>query len=90
MYFHNVNSVFCTSIYTVFVIDRTRKQTLLIKLFDFVFTKDLPSINQSNVHAVKAEKEELLTLSNMIYIKSPNSCFFLFEVFFENPKMYTK
>ena len=40
------------------VIDRTRKQTLLIKLFDFVFTKDLPSISQSNVQAVKAEKEE--------------------------------
>ena len=51
-------SVFCTSIYAVFVIDRTRKQTLLIKLFDFVFTKDLPSISQSNVRAVKAEKEE--------------------------------
>ena len=58
MYFHTVISVFRTSIYAVFVIDRTRKQTLLIKLFDFVFTKDLPSINQSNVHAVKAEKEE--------------------------------
>ena len=58
LYFHTVIFVFCTSIYAVFVIDRTRKQTLLIKLFDFVFTKDLPSINQSNVHAVKAEKEE--------------------------------
>ena len=90
MYFHTVISVFRTSIYAVFVIDCTRKQTLLIKLFDFVFTKDLPSINQSNVHAVKAEKKELLTLSNMIYIKSPNSCFFLFEVYFEIPKMYTK
>ena len=60
-------SVFCTSIYAVFVIDRTRKQTLLIKLFDFVFTKDLPSISQSNVQAVKAEKEEQYTLSNMIH-----------------------
>ena len=58
MYFHTVISVFRTSIYAVFVIDRTRKQTLLIKWFNFVFTKDLPSISQSNVQAVKAEKEE--------------------------------
>ena len=60
-----VISVFRTSIYALFVIDRTRKQTLLIKLFDFVFTKDLPSICQSNVQAVKAEKEEQYTLSNI-------------------------
>ena len=58
MYSHTVISVFRTSIYSVFVTDRTRKQTLLIKLFDFVFTNDLPSISQSNVQAVKAEKEE--------------------------------
>ena len=58
MYFHTVISVFCTSIYAVFVIDRTRKQTLLIKWFNFDFTKDLPSISQSNMQAVKAEKEE--------------------------------
>ena len=59
MYFHTVISVFRTSIYAVFVIDRTRKQTLLIKLFNFVvFTKDLPSIRQSNVQAVRAEKEQ--------------------------------
>ena len=31
VYFHTVTSVFRTSIYAVFVIDRTRKQTLLIK-----------------------------------------------------------
>ena len=58
VYFHTVISVFRISIYIVFVIDRTRKQTLLIKWFDFVFTKDLPSISQSNIQAVKAEKEE--------------------------------
>ena len=58
MYFHTVISVFCTSIYAIFVIDRTRKQTLWIKLFNFVFIKDLPSISQSNIQAVKAEKEE--------------------------------
>ena len=58
MCFRNAISVFRTSIYAVFVTDRTRKQTLLIKLFDSVFTKDLPSISQSNVEAVKAEKEE--------------------------------
>ena len=58
MYFHTVISVFCTSIYAIFVIDRTQKQTLLIKWLNFVFTKDLPSISQSNIQAVKAEKEE--------------------------------
>ena len=58
MYFHTVISVFRTSIYAVFAIDRTRKQTLLIKWFNFVFIKDLPSISQSNVQAVRAEKEE--------------------------------
>ena len=58
MYFHTVISVFRTSIYDAFVIDRTRKQMLLIKWFDFAFTKDLPSISQSNIQAVKAEKEE--------------------------------
>ena len=58
MYFHAVTYVFRTSIYAVLVIDRTRKQTLLTKWFNFVFTKDLPLISQSNVQAVKAEKEE--------------------------------
>ena len=58
VYFHTVISLFNKGIYTVFVIDSTRKQTFLIKWFSFVFTKDLPSINQSNVQAVNAEKEE--------------------------------
>ena len=89
VYFHSVTSVFRTSIYAVLVIDRTRKQTLLIKLFNFVFTKDLPSISQSNVQAVKAEKEEQYTFSKMIYIKLPNCCFFFHEVYFQAPKMYT-
>ena len=88
LYFHTVISVFCTSIYAVFVIDRTRKQTLF-KLFNFVFTKDLQSISQSIIQAVKAEKEEYYTLSNIIYIKLKNCCSFFFEVYFEAPKMYT-
>ena len=58
MYFHTVISMFRTSIYAFFVIDRTRKQTLLIKWFNFVFTKDPQSTSQSNVQAVKAENEE--------------------------------
>ena len=62
MYFHAVTSVFRTSIYAVLVIDRTRKQTLLAKWFNFyydlAFTKDLPLISQSNIQDVKAEKEE--------------------------------
>ena len=88
MYFHTVISVFRTSIYAVSVIGRTRKQMLLIKLFDFVFTKGLPSISQSNVQAVKAEKEEQNTSSNMICIKLPNCYLFFLDVFFEAPKMY--
>ena len=47
VYFHNVIFVFRTSIYAVFVIDHTRKQTLLIKWFNFVFSKDLTSISQT-------------------------------------------
>ena len=62
MYFHAVTSVFRTSIYAVLVIDRTRKQTLLTKWFNFyydlAFTKDLPLISHSNIQAVKAEKKE--------------------------------
>ena len=38
-------------------IDRTRKQTLLIKRFNFVFIKDLPSVSHSNERAVTAENE---------------------------------
>ena len=57
-YFHSAISVFCTSIYAFFVTDPTRKQMLLIKWFNYAFTKDLPSISQSNVQAVKAEKTE--------------------------------
>ena len=81
--------MFCTIIYVVFIIDRTRKQTLLIKWVNFVFTKDLPSLSQSNIQAVKAEKEEWYTLSSMIYIKLKNCCFFFFEAYFEPPKIYT-
>ena len=69
--------------FAFFVIDRTRKQTLLIKRFNFVFTKDLPSISQSNVQAATAKNEEQYTLSNMIYIKLKNCCVFFFEVYFE-------
>ena len=57
MYFHAVTSVFRSSIYAALVIDRSLKQRLLTKRFNFVFTKDLPSISQ-NVQAVKAEKED--------------------------------
>ena len=57
VYFYTVNSVFCTSIYNVFVIDRTQKKMLLIKWFNFDFPKDLPSISQSKVQAVNDEKE---------------------------------
>ena len=57
-------------------IDRTRKQTLLTKWFNFGITKDLLLISQSNVQPVKAEKEEWYTLSNIIYIKLQNYCFF--------------
>ena len=81
VYFHTVISVFCSSIYVVFVTDRNRKQMLLIKLFDFVFTKDLPSISQSKQY----------TLSNMMYVKLPKivAFFSLRSVLcFEAPNMY--
>ena len=58
MYFHAVPSVFRTSIYAALAIDRTRKQALLTKWFNFAFTKDLLLISHSNVQAVKAEKEK--------------------------------
>ena len=79
------------SCFVFFVIDRTRKQTLLIKRFNFVFTKDLPSISQSNAQAATAKNEEQYTLSNMIYIKLQNCSVTFFEVCFEGgtPKMYT-
>ena len=54
---------------------------LLIKLFDFVFTKDLPSISQSKQY----------TLSNMMYVKLPKivAFFSLRSVLcFEAPNMY--
>ena len=56
--FYSKISVFRTSIYAFFVINLTWKQTLWMKLFNFVFTKDLPSISQSNVQAGEAENEE--------------------------------
>ena len=62
--------------FAFFVIDRTRKQTLLIKRFNFVFIKDLPSISQSNEKVVKAENGEQYSLSNVICIKLQNCCFF--------------
>ena len=78
--------MFPTSIYAVFVIDRTRKQMLLIKWLNLILLKT--TIDQSNVQAVKTEKEEWYTLSNMIYIELQNCCFFIVEVYFEAPKMY--
>ena len=86
VYFHNVTSLFRTSISAVFAIDGIRKQTLLTKLFDFVFTKGLPSVSQLNIQALK---EEQYTLSNMINIKLANCCFIFLEVCFEALKMYT-
>ena len=86
VYFHTVTSLFRTSIYAVFAIDGSQKQTLLTKLFDFVFTKGLPSISQLNTQALK---EEQYTLSNMIYIKLTNCCFISLEVCFKALKMYT-
>ena len=80
----SVSSVFRTSIYAVFVIDCFRKQTLLIKWYNFVFTKDLP--DQSNVQAATAEKEEYYTLCNMMSIKLQNYCFFSLRYILKIPK----
>ena len=56
----------------------------------FVFTKDLPSIIQSNEQAATAKNEEQYTLNKMIYIKLQNCCVSFFEAYFEGgtPKMY--
>ena len=62
--------------FNVSVIDRTRKQTLLIKRFKFVFIKDVPSVSQSNVQAVTVENEEQHTLSNIISINLQDCYFF--------------
>ena len=64
------------------VIDYTRKQTLLIKRNHFVFTRDLPSVSQSNVQAVMAENEEQHTLSNIIYTKFQNGWYFFQLILF--------
>ena len=53
-----------------------RKQTMLIKRFNFVFIKVLPSVSQTNAQAVTAENEEQYTLSNIIYIKFLTCCLF--------------
>ena len=53
--------------FAFFVIDRTWKQTLLIKRFDFAFIKDRPSVSQSYVQAVTAENEKQYTCSNITY-----------------------
>ena len=67
--------------FVFFVIDRSRKQTLLITRFNLLFIEQRPSVTQSNVNAATAENEEQYTLSNIIYIKFQN-CFF-FKVCFE-------
>ena len=95
LYFPYYLYVPCTVLFTVYFhtvisslhLDRTRKQTLLIKRSNFVLTEDLPSISQLNVQAVTAKNEEQYALSNMIYIKLQ----IFFEVYFERgtPKMYT-
>ena len=56
-----------------------------------LFIKDLPSVSQSNVQAVTAETEVQYTLSNIIYFKFQNCCFFFCQVYFEGgaPKMHT-
>ena len=46
--------------FVFFVIDRTRKQTLLIKRFSFAFIKDPPLASQSSVQSVTAENEKAM------------------------------
>ena len=48
-----------------FVIDPTRKQSLLIERFNFAFIKDLSSVSQSNEQAVTAENEEQYILGKI-------------------------
>ena len=74
---HALHFLLCTSnvlsMFHFFVNDRTRKQTLLVKLFNFI-------IGQSKVQSASAENEEQSTLNKIICIKFQN--FFLFFFFF--------
>ena len=64
---------FHVSLYLLLI---ARKQTMLIKRFNFVFIKVLPLVSQTNAQAVTAENEEQYTLSNIIYIKFQTCCLF--------------
>ena len=75
---HALYFLLCTSnvlsmfhFFVFFVNDRTRKQTLLVKLFNFI-------IGQSKVQSALAENEEQNTLNKVICIKFQNCCFFFF------------
>ena len=52
--YHVLCFILYSSCFAFFVIDCTRKQVQLIKLFKFIDVKDLPSVSQSNVQAVTA------------------------------------
>ena len=80
LFFHLLDSSVCIftlyfPCFAFFVIGRTRKQTLLIKRFNFAFTENRPPVIQSNVQAVTDENEEQYILSNIRYIKFQNCCF---------------
>ena len=79
--------MFRTSIYAVFVTDCTRKQTLSIKWFNFVFTKDLPLISQT--HKLQRMKRKSIIPLVTWYTLNYKIVAFFFEVYFETPKMST-
>ena len=75
VYFHTVIYMFLF----FFVIDHTQKQTMLIKWFNFLFIKDLPSVSQSNEQAVTTDNGEQYILSNITYTNFQNCYFFSFR-----------
>ena len=81
VYFHTVISVFRNSIYAVFVVDRPRKQTLLIKTF-LLKIYHPPVRHTYKLYILKRK-------NNIPWVTWYTLNYKIAEVYFEAPKMYT-
>ena len=59
-------TLFCTC-FAFCTINRTRKQTLLIRRLNFVFIKDLPSVSQWKLQTATAGNEQQPTLTTKFF-----------------------
>ena len=64
-------TLFCTC-FAFCTINRTRKQTLLIRRLNFVFIKDLPSVSQCKLQTATAGNEQQPTLTTKFFFFSFN------------------